>query len=143
MVAPEIKTASDLKGKNVITSEPGSVVDAAMRATLISLDLKPEIDVAFINVSGASNRLAALEAGRASGSLFAPPLTLMLKEKGYHMLLDLTTLNEAFPYYGIATSRTYLKTHRDTVMNFMKAIIKYIYHHIEGGDTKNTQQDSV
>ena len=126
MVTPDIKTPADLKGKIVVTSEPGSVVDAAMRAALLSFNLIPEVDVAFINVSGASNRMAALEAGRASGSLFAPPLTLTLREKGYTTLLDLTTLDQAFPYYGIATSRTYLKTHRATVTNFMKAIIESI-----------------
>ena len=62
MVSPEIKTPEDLKGKNVITSEPGSMVDSAMRTALTSFGLVPEQDVAFINVSGASNRLAALEA---------------------------------------------------------------------------------
>jgi len=126
MVTQDIKTAADLKGKIVVTSEPGSVIDSAMRAALMSFNLVPEVDVAFINVSGASNRMAALEAGRASGSLFSPPLTLTLREKGYETLLDLTTLDQAFPYYGIATSRTYMNTNRETVLNFMKAITESI-----------------
>ncbi len=126
MVSPEITRAEDLKGKALAITQPGSANDTAIRAALKHMGLKPDIDVAILSIGDEPERLAAMEAGQVAGALFTPPTTLKVREKGYWQLLDLSTIKEAYTRQGIATTREYLRSHRTTVVAFMKAISEAI-----------------
>jgi NitT/TauT family transport system substrate-binding protein len=126
MVTPDIKSAADLKGKAVAISEPGSSSDAAMRAALASLELKPDEDVAILAVGGQAERLAAMETGQVVGTLVSVPETIEAEEKGYQVLLDMSTLDAAYQHTGIATTRSAIKANREIALNLMKAISEAI-----------------
>ena len=126
MVSPEIEKAEDLKGKALAITQPGSANDTAIRAALRHLGLKPDIDVSILSIGDEPERLAAMEAGQVAGALFTAPTTLKLREKGYWQLLDLSTIKDAYARQGVATTREYLRSHRTTVVAFMKAISEAI-----------------
>jgi NitT/TauT family transport system substrate-binding protein len=126
MVAQEIQHPEDLRGKVVAITQAGSAQDTAMRLALKSLGLEPDKDVAIVSTGGDAERLAAMDAGQVAGALFSPPTTLTVREKGYHVLLDLSTLGTNYSRQGLATSRRYLQANRARVLNFVKAIIEGI-----------------
>ncbi|AFY74913.1 ABC-type nitrate/sulfonate/bicarbonate transport system, periplasmic component [Synechococcus sp. PCC 7502] len=123
---PSIKTPQGLKGKAVAISKSGSSTDAAIRAALKYLKLNPDKDVEIAAVGGEGERLQAMEAGRISATVLSFPLSLKAKNKGYHTLLDMTTLDIPYQHTVIATTRSYIKANPQVTVNFMKAIVEAI-----------------
>ncbi len=126
MVAPEIKTIEDLRGKALAISKPGSASDTATRVMLQHLGLEPDKEVAILSTGGQGARLAAMEIGEIVGTLLTVPITAKAREKGYHELLHLSSLNLAYQHTGIVTTREYIDKNPEMTSNFMKAIVAAI-----------------
>ncbi|MFQ5855957.1 MAG: ABC transporter substrate-binding protein [Anaerolineae bacterium] len=126
MVTPAIETADDLKGKAVAISRAGSSSDAAIRAALEGLGLVPDEEVAVLAVGGQAERVAAMETGAVVGTVVSVPETVEAKELGFVELLDMSTLGIPFQHTGIATTRSYIESNREVVVNFMKALTEAI-----------------
>ncbi len=122
MVTAEIQTPADLAGKVVATNQPGGGVDLVTRRVLQHLGLQPDQDVTLLAVGGQGERMAAMAAGQAAGTLMTVPESVKAVEKGFHQLFDVATLQLPTPYVTIATTRTYLATNRPQVVQFMAAI---------------------
>ena len=60
--------------------------------------------------------------GHVHASLFQPPFTLRARKSGFLTLLDFSTLD--FPYIlsGVLTTRSFIRSDRETVMNFMRGL---------------------
>jgi len=127
MVSTEIQSPSDLKGKAVAVSTAGSASDTAMRVALRAVGLQPDRDVAILAVGDLPERLAALEAGYVVGSLFVPPGTNLARQKGFRLLLDMSTMGLPNLHAGIVTSRAFLQSNRMAVLSFMKAIAEAVF----------------
>lgn len=127
MVAADIRSPSDLKGKAVAISTAGSASETAMRLALRTLGLQPGRDVAILTIGGQAERLAALEAGYVAGTLLGFPETILARQKGLHVLLDVSTLDLPNVHTATATSRAFLKSNRTTVRNFMKAFSEAVF----------------
>jgi NitT/TauT family transport system substrate-binding protein len=126
MVRPEIKTATDLRGKAVAISKPGSASDTEIRVALKELNLQPDKEVAVLAVGGQGERMAAMESGQVAGTVFSPPNTLEGREKGYRELLDLSKLNLPFQHTSLVTTRPYLAENPEVAQAFMQATIEAI-----------------
>jgi NitT/TauT family transport system substrate-binding protein len=122
MVRPEIAGAADLKGKAVAISQPGSGSDSAMKKALLHLNLTPGKDVTLMMIGSQAERLASMESGQIAGTLVSVPETIKAREKGYRELLALPSLNIPYPSGSIATTRRFLRDHRPTALNLMKAL---------------------
>lgn len=127
MVPADIRSPSDLKGKAVAISAPGSSTDMAMRLALRTLGLQPDRDVAVLAIGNQSTRMAALEAGYVAGTLLNPPDTILVGRKGFHALLDMSAMNVPDLHSGTVTRRAFIHDHRATVVNFMKAMSEAIF----------------
>ena len=124
VVAPDIQTANDLRGKSLGISKPGTAIDSATRTALNILGLDPDKDVALLSIGVAAQSLAAMQAGRISGTVLAVPELNEAQKLGYRVLVDLPSLKIPYQFIGIATTRSYLKQNRQVAINFMKAIIE-------------------
>ena len=119
-----IKKVEDLKGKTGHVGAPfGTIPDTALRFALTKLKLDPDKDVKLVQHSGAdpASILAAMEKGDVQFGIIAPPFDLIAEMRGYEMLLALPGLGIPWQQNGEWLPRSYLKSHRDNVIRFMRA----------------------
>jgi NitT/TauT family transport system substrate-binding protein len=121
---PDIKTIADLKGKTLGVTTIGSQEDSVIRFLLKERGLEYGRDFAVVAVGGAPTRLAALSKGVVHGSTFIPPQDIAAERLGLNPLIDMSTLGLYNPGSCFASTRTYIKTHRDTVMKVMKTFVE-------------------
>ena len=121
---PNIKTINDLKGKTLGVTTIGSQEDSVVRFILRDRGLIPDRDFAVVAVGGAPTRLAALSKGVIQGSTFIPPQDIAAERLGLNPLIDMSTLGLYNPGSCFATTKTYIKSHRDTVMRVMKTFVE-------------------
>jgi ABC-type nitrate/sulfonate/bicarbonate transport system substrate-binding protein len=119
---PSVRNANDLKGKRVGVSQLGASPDFIARLGLRRLGLNPERDVTIVPIGSPGERWSALTAGHVQASLFQTPFTLRARKAGYVTLLDFAT--QDFPYIisGVLTTRSYIRSDKETVMNFMRGL---------------------
>jgi ABC-type nitrate/sulfonate/bicarbonate transport system substrate-binding protein len=122
VAVPSVRSAEELKGKRVGVSQIGASPDFIARLGLRQMGLNPERDVTIVPIGSPGERWAALNAGHVHASLFQPPFTLRARKAGFATLLDFSTLD--FPYIlsGILTTRSFIRSDRETVMNFMRGL---------------------
>jgi len=133
-VTPEIKTVADLKGKKIGVTTIGSQEDSVMRFILKERGLTPDRDFAVVAVGGAPTRLAALNKGTIQASTFIPPQDIAAERLGLKTLIDLSTLGLYNPGSCFASTKSYVKSHRDTVMRVMKAFIEGLRYYKDNRD---------
>lgn len=121
---PDIKTVADLKGKKIGVTAIGSQEDSVVRYLLRERGLLPDRDFAVVAVGGAPTRLAALSKGAVQASTFIPPQDIAAEKLGLNVLIDMSTLGLYNPGSCFASTRSYIKTHRDTVMRVMRTFVE-------------------
>lgn len=124
---PGIDRAESLKGKTVAISRYGSGSDFALRLALNQLALQPGKDVTIVQLGGTAARLAALNAGRIQGTVLLPPDTLIAREKGYALLVDLAETDVDFLLSSVATTRAFIESRSDVVRRLMRAYVEGIH----------------
>jgi ABC-type nitrate/sulfonate/bicarbonate transport system substrate-binding protein len=128
---PDVKTVADLKGKKIGVTTIGSQEDSVIRFILKERGLNPDRDFAIVAVGGAPTRLAALSKGIIQASTFIPPQDIAAEKLGLHELIDMSKLGLYNPGSCFASTKSYIKTHRDTVMRVMKTFIEGLRYYKE------------
>jgi ABC-type nitrate/sulfonate/bicarbonate transport system substrate-binding protein len=129
MAQKEIKKVADLKGKTGHIGAPfGTIPDTALRFALTRLKIDPDKDVKLVQHASADpvSILAAMEKGDVQFGILAPPFDLIAEKRGYTMLLALPGLGIPWQQNGELVPQSYLKTHRDNVVRFMRATAEAI-----------------
>jgi NitT/TauT family transport system substrate-binding protein len=121
---PDVKTLDDLRGKKIGLTTMGSQEDAVMRFLLKERGINPERDVSFLAVGAAPTRLAALSKGVVQASVFIPPQDIAAEKLGLYPLIDMSQLGLYNPGSCFASTRSYIKNHRDTVTRVMKTFVE-------------------
>jgi len=121
---PDVKILDDLKGKKIGLTTMGSQEDAVMRFLLKERGINPDRDVSFLAVGAAPTRLAALSKGVIQASVFIPPQDIAAEKLGLYPLIDMSQLGLYNPGSCFASTRSYIKNHRDTVTRVMKAFVE-------------------
>lgn len=127
----DIKTVADLKGKKIGVTTFGSQEDSVIRFILKERGLIPDRDFALVAVGGAPTRLAALSKGVIQASVFIPPQDIAAEKLGLHELIDMSKLGLYNPGSCFASTKAYIKTHRDTVMRVMKTFVEGLRYYKE------------
>jgi NitT/TauT family transport system substrate-binding protein len=128
MVAPEIKSPQDLKGKIVTGTRPGASADSALRLYLRKNGLEPDKDVIFISVAESQQgRFNALARGTVAGTVLAPPFSNMARQTGFRELADLRKTDIEYAGNSIAGTTPYIKSHPQLVENFLKGYIEALH----------------
>lgn len=138
-VHPSIKTAQDLKGKNIGITRFGSSSHTATVLMMRALGLSDK-DYGLIQYGGVPERLAALKGGGIHGTTLSAPTSYRAIKEGFHELLTLTDLKKlgiAFQHHTISVSKAFAKSKPDVVRNFLKAHVEAIkFMHKNKEETK-------
>jgi ABC-type nitrate/sulfonate/bicarbonate transport system substrate-binding protein len=124
VVAEKIKTAADLKGKNIGIQEPGGFADVMSRLVLKKYNIAPT-DVKFVTTTTAG-RVPALIGGTVdTGVLHIDQVkTIAKKNPGIHTLANMTDVVTDYQYAVFAASNDSLKNNATKMECLVRALIK-------------------
>jgi len=91
----EIRNASDLKGKKIAASRPGTDSDLAARVAVQKLGLS-EKDVSILSMGTDTERMSAMSQGIADATVVTIGGYVAAQKLGFHSLIDLSQAN--IPY---------------------------------------------
>jgi len=119
---PSIRKAEDLKGKRVAVSQIGASTDFIARVAARRLGLNPDKDIVIVGAGGQGERWAALTGGHVQATVVQPPFTLLARKAGYPVLIDFSKEDFEYTIAGPLTTRSFIRSDRETVMNFMRGL---------------------
>jgi NitT/TauT family transport system substrate-binding protein len=97
---PDYRSLSDLKGKKIGVSAPGSSTNMMANLVLSRGGIKP-VDVSFIGVGTSSSALTALRSGQIDAMCNTDPVMTMLEQKGdVKIISDTRTLKGTSEVFG-------------------------------------------
>jgi NitT/TauT family transport system substrate-binding protein len=126
---PNIKTIGELKNKKIGVTRLGTLEDGVLRYLLKERGLNPDRDVTFLPIGAAPQRVIALSRGMIDASAFIAPQDIQAQKLGMHELLDMSKLGLYNPASCFATTKTYIRTNRDTVARVMRAFVEGIKYY--------------
>ena len=128
VVSPEIKKPEDLKGKKLSVSRFGSNSDYATRKILLKWGLKPDVDVAVLQIPGGQPaRMAAIQSKVVQGMVAQPPVTNLARKLNLNIIAEPEDFGGAYPTTPVASRLSYIKDKRDTVRKFTRALLEGIH----------------
>jgi ABC-type nitrate/sulfonate/bicarbonate transport system substrate-binding protein len=132
----DIKTAADLKGKNVAVSTLGATAHASVLLALQGLKLK-DTDVTVVPVGNNAARIAAMKAGSVSCAPVSMDQSKAMTDLGLNLLIDLSTDKTlAYPAVGLGITVDFFKKNPNTVLVMAAAILEA--QHILATDAKTS-----
>jgi NitT/TauT family transport system substrate-binding protein len=123
-----IHRLEELKGKVMGVSQYGSEADAFARIVIGKAGLKPDKDVAIIQMGGHPQVAAALVAGKLETGVLGGLALLTAKKSGAVVLADGVKLNTISMAGTLAVSRRTIQRSRDSVMRFMRAFVEAFHY---------------
>jgi ABC-type nitrate/sulfonate/bicarbonate transport system substrate-binding protein len=103
VVSPEIKTPEDLRGKKLSVSRFGSNSDYATRKILLKWGLRPDIDVAVLQIPGGQPvRMAAIQSKQVHGMVAQPPVTNLARKFNLGIIAEPEDFGGAYPTTPVA-----------------------------------------
>jgi len=115
--------------RSLAISRFGSNADFAARYLLQREGLRPETDVALLQVGNQSNRIAAVQTSNADAAILTPPMTLQAKKLGYSLLIDASKLGIPYSSLFFVARKPYLAKNRADMINFTKALIEGVHYY--------------
>jgi ABC-type nitrate/sulfonate/bicarbonate transport system substrate-binding protein len=125
---PSIKAPEQLKGTKLGVSRIGATTDFIARYLLKNWNLQPDKDVAIFQAGAGPQIFAALKGGSVqSGVLPTGADTLAAEATGYVRLADVSASGLIYPFGPFAARQSFIKSHGDLVLRFMKAYVEGIH----------------
>jgi NitT/TauT family transport system substrate-binding protein len=119
-----IQRIEDLKGRTMGVSQYGSEADAFARTVIAKAALKPDKDVAILQMGGHPQVAAALAAGKLESGVLGGLALLTAKKSGAVVLADGAKLNTVSMAGTLAATRRSIQRNRDSVTRFMRAFVE-------------------
>ncbi len=135
---PEFKQLTDLKGKVLGVTLPGSTTDLAARMLLQQAGMVPGKDIQITHLQGMPDMITALSQGRIDAAIISAPTTLKAKQAGMKELVDITARNIPMIHAGLATTRDFIKSNPDKLRRYVQAYIEA--NKIARTDAETTKQ---
>ena len=127
MARPEIKTAEQLKGGSVAISRFGSSSDFIARYALSRIGLSPGKDVTIVQIGSTTARVDAVLSGRVQATVVQPPASIIAQKRGMTILADLPKLGLVYQHTAAATTRKFIREHRDIVRRYVKSQVDAVH----------------
>ena len=125
MARSELKRPEDLRGKRIGVTRLGAASHLVLLIMLRGWNMNPN-DVQTIQVGSSPAMMAALEKGGIDAAVLTEPTFFFAEDQGYRTLADLADMDIYYLHSMIDTTRTYLRTHRDLALRFMKGYVEGI-----------------
>jgi NitT/TauT family transport system substrate-binding protein len=123
---PEIKSAAELKGKSTAVTRLGSTTHFYLRAAARSVGLDADKDMTILQLGTGTETAAALENGRIAAAAITHRYALPFLQKGWPLLVDLSTTDLVYPSSCVASSRAFVKNEPKLVEDFLRAYVNGI-----------------
>jgi NitT/TauT family transport system substrate-binding protein len=128
---PNYKSLSDLRGKKIGVSAPGSSTNMVANLVLSRAGLKAS-DVSYVGVGTAAGALAALRSGQIDAMSNTDPVMTMLEQKGdVKIISDTRTLKGTMDVFGGPMPAACFYTHAEFIQknpNTCQALANAIVH---------------
>ena len=125
---PGITRVEQLRGKKLGVSGFGSASHNAALIFLSRFKFEPNKDVAIVVAGPTMDRLAAMSAGTIDTTLLTATEVVTARKRGYSEIYDMLDMGVEIQGNGFATSRSYIKNQRATVMAALKGYVEEIYY---------------
>ena len=130
-VADQIKSASDLRGRNLGVTELGSGTQTLTMAVAGKAGIKAD-EVHFIPVGAGNTFIAGLQQGKIdAGMTTEPTISRVVSGGSGKVLIDLRTpestraaLGGDYPFIAVFMSTDYVNGHKDIVQRLVNAYVK-------------------
>jgi len=126
IVAPEIRTIDDLRGKQVGISSVGGSADTATRLSMRHFGLDPDKDISIIPMGSLQNRTAGLQNGAIQAAPANPPDSIVLQREGFRALFDVSELGFPSANATIVAQRVWINQHKDVFQAWNDSIVEAI-----------------
>lgn len=123
IASPEVKSISQLRGKNIAVMSPEGSLAVVAREILRKNGMDPAKDVNLVTMGGDEVRFPALQTKAISATLFNPAMSLRAQKEGFVKLAnaaDFANLIEG----GLATSSDKIKQSPERIFRFVRASLK-------------------
>jgi NitT/TauT family transport system substrate-binding protein len=122
-----IKSPSDLKGKKIGVSEPGSNSTYFGTKLLEKAGLKPGSDAKLVNVGGPADASTAADQGVIDVAWSTPPLSTKEEQEGKkRLLLKASELEPVWVSVGLATRQPFIDSNPKVLKRWITALQKSI-----------------
>ncbi len=126
VVRNDVKTAEDLKGKQLAISRFGSSSDVTTRMLLRQFNLDPDKDVRIIQAAG-TTRVPAMVSGQIHGTLLGTYDVPVVTESGCcRVFVDMLEMPIDYARFGQVVPTQLLRTKRDLLAKFAEGLIEGI-----------------
>ncbi|MGE5220362.1 MAG: ABC transporter substrate-binding protein [Chloroflexota bacterium] len=123
----EIRNASELKGKKIAVSRPGTDSDLAARVAVQKLGLN-EKEVNIISMGTDRERLSAMSQGIADATVVTIGGYVAAQKLGFHSLIDLSRANVPYEAASLITTRALIKDDPEMIGKFTKGFVAAIQY---------------
>jgi NitT/TauT family transport system substrate-binding protein len=125
MTAKQIKSAEQLKGGIIGSSDLSGSSFIAIQFALRKLGLNPERDATIIRAGGTPERLVGLKTGRLQATVLNPPTSFLAQREGFNVLTDVTGM--PFQHNGVVTTKRFIREHPNVVRSYVKSQIEAVH----------------
>jgi NitT/TauT family transport system substrate-binding protein len=123
-----IRKLEDLKGRIIGVSQYGSDADGFARTVVSKAGLKPEKDVAILQMGGHPQVAAALVAGKLEAGILGGLAFVTAQKSGAVVLTSAIKLDTVSLGPVLSVTRQYAQQNRDSVTRFMRAFAEAIHY---------------
>ena len=123
---PEIKSASELKGKAAGVTRLNSSIHFYLRAALKTLGVDSDREMTLLQLGGSPEIVAALEGGRISAAALTIRDVLPFMQRNWPVLVDLTKTDLIYPSSCVTSTRAFVKAEPRVVEGFLNAYVNAI-----------------
>jgi NitT/TauT family transport system substrate-binding protein len=121
---PDIKSFSDMKGRVIGVTQPGSTTDFVARILARQAGMTPGKDVRVLHLDGIPAIMTALTQGNIDAGVISAPTTLRARKAGLKELVNITEKNLPLIHVAFASTRQFMKENPDRVRKFLQAYIE-------------------
>ena len=123
IVAKDIKSWGDLKGKTLAAGTPGGAF-YTMFATMLAVNGIKKADYSYLSIGRSSDRIGAMKAGQIQACLIGQPDDFVLLDDGFKSLGFTQDYLKDVQYAGFTVNGKWAEKNEETVVAMMRALVK-------------------
>lgn len=127
-VRPEIKSVTDLKGRNIAISSKGATTEIVAREIVRHFGLNPDRDIITMPLGNQTNHLAALRTNAVQAAVFTPPYDVIGEREGFRVLVWAGDVIKDQLQAGLATSDDKIGRNPAQVKRMVRGFVKSLVY---------------
>jgi len=129
IASPEIKSISQLRGKNIAVMSPEGSLAVVAREILRKNGIDPTKDVNLVTMGGDEVRFPALQTKSISATLFNTAMSLRAQKEGFSKLANASEYANLVEG-GLATSQDKIKQGPEKIFRFVRGALKGLNYYV-------------